>query len=80
VGQLVVFALPDDYFHRYRDAMRAVTVDETAAAARLHLRPSEAQVVVVGDASHVAGPLEALGLGAFEVRAVQREGQAPASD
>jgi hypothetical protein len=57
-----------------------VTVDETAAAARRHLRPSEAQVVVVGDASHIAGPLEALGLGAFEVRAVQREGPAPASD
>jgi zinc protease len=80
VSQLVVFGLPDDYFHRYRDAIRGVTVDETAAAARRHLRPSEAQVVVVGDAPHIAGPLEALGLGAFEVRAVQREGPAPASD
>jgi zinc protease len=80
VSQLVVFGLPDDYFHGYRDQMRAVTVEETAAAARLHLRPSEAQVVVVGDASDIAGPLEALGLGAFEVRAVQREGPSPASD
>jgi hypothetical protein len=34
----------------------------------------------VGDASDIAGPLEALGLGAFEVRAVQREGPSPASD
>jgi zinc protease len=80
VSQLVVFGLPDDYFHRYRDEVRAVTVEDAAAAARRHMRPSEAQVVVVGDASHVAGPLEALGLGPFEVRAVQREGQPPASD
>jgi zinc protease len=80
VGQLVVFGLPDDYFHGYRDRMRAVTVEETAAAARRHLRPSEAQVVVVGDASAIAGPLEALGLGAFEVRRVQREEASPASD
>jgi zinc protease len=80
VSQLVVFGLPDDYFHGYRDGMRAVTVEETAAAARLHLRPSEAQVVVVGEASAIAGPLEALGLGAFEVHAVQRDGGSPASD
>ena len=78
VSQLVVFGLADDYFHRYRDEMRAVTVEQVAAAARLHVRPSEAQVVVVGDAAEVGEPLRALGLGAFEVR--QREGGSRASD
>ncbi|MGE0158768.1 MAG: M16 family metallopeptidase [Gemmatimonadales bacterium] len=80
VSQLVVFGLADDYFQRYRDDMRAVTLEAAAAAARRHVRPSEAQVVVVGDASQVAGPLEALGLGELEVRPVQREGARPASD
>jgi zinc protease len=72
VGQLVVYGLPDDYFHRYRDVVRAVTRDESVAAARRYVRPSEAQVIVVGDASQVAPPLEALGLGPVEVRPVQR--------
>jgi zinc protease len=80
VSQLVVYGLADDYFHRYRDEMRAVTVEQAAEAARVHVRPSEAQVVVVGDASQVAAPLEALGLGDFEVRSVQRESPASASD
>ena len=42
--------------------------------------PSDPQVVVVGDASQVAAPLEALGLGDFEVRSVQRESPVSASD
>jgi len=74
VSQLVVYGLPDDYFHRYRDDVRAVTRAEAAAAARRHVRPSEAQVVVVGDAGQVTKPLEALGLGPVEVRPVQRDG------
>jgi zinc protease len=74
VSQLVVYGLPDDYFHRYRDEVRAVTRDESVAAARRHVRPSEAQVVVVGDASQVAEPLGSLGLGPVEVRSVQRGG------
>jgi zinc protease len=74
VSQLVVYGLADDYFHRYRDDVRAVTRDEAAAAARRHVRPAEAQVVVVGDASQIAASLEALELGALEVRPVQRGG------
>ena len=69
--QLVVYGLPDGYYHRYRDDMRAVTVDAAVDAARRHIRPAAAQIVVVGDASQVAGPLEALGVGPVEVRPVQ---------
>ncbi len=51
-----------------------VTTAEVAEAARRHLRPAEAQVVVVGDAERIAGPLEELGLGTLEVRRGQRGG------
>lgn len=67
VGQLIVYGLPDDHFDRYREAIRAVTRQEATAAARRHLRPREAQIVVVGDADVVRAPLEALGLGPVEV-------------
>lgn len=72
VTQLVVFGLPDDYFHAYRDNVRGVTTEAAAEAARRHMRPGQAQIVVVGDADQVAGPLEALGLGPLEVRRLQR--------
>lgn len=68
VTQLVVYDLPDAYFHEYRDNVRAVTTEACVEAARRHLRPAEAQIVVVGDADHVAGPLEELDLGPMEVR------------
>lgn len=72
VTQLLVFGLDDGFFRRYRDEIRAVSVDDATAAARRHVRPAEAQIVVVGDAATVVGPLEGLGVGAVEVRAGQR--------
>lgn len=72
VAQLVVFGLPDAYFHEYRRRIRAVTPEQAADAARRHMRPHEAQIVVVGDADAVAEPLEALGVGPVEVRRGQR--------
>ena len=68
ISQLVVYGLPDDHYDRYRDSVRGVTTEAAAAAASQHMRPSEAQIVVVGDASVIAGPLEELGLGPVEVR------------
>jgi zinc protease len=69
LSQLVVYGLPDDYYHTYRDELRAVTTDEVAAAVRGHIRPDEVQVVVVGDADEIVAPLEALDLGPVEVSA-----------
>jgi len=66
--QLVVYGLPDGYYHRYRDDMKSVSVESAAEAAARHFRPAAAQIVVVGDAHTVAPPLEALGLGPVEVR------------
>jgi predicted Zn-dependent peptidase len=67
VVEQVVFGLPDDYHATYRDRIRAVTLEEATEVGRRHVRPSEAQVVVVGDASAVAPALEALAVGPVEV-------------
>ncbi len=67
ISQLVVFGLPDDHFDRYRDVVRSVTRDEAAGAARKYIRPEEAQIVVVGNAEELAGPLEEAELGPVEV-------------
>lgn len=67
VSQLVVYDLPDDHFDEYRDRMRAVDSEAAAAAARRHIRPQEAQIVLVGDADAIASDLEALDLGPLEI-------------
>lgn len=67
VSQLVIYGMEDDYYRHYRDRMRAVTTEAVAAAAHRHMRPDEAQIVVVGDADVVGPPLEDLGIGAVEV-------------
>jgi zinc protease len=71
VMQLVVYGLPESYFHEYRARLRGVSAEAAAEAARRHVRPAEAQIVVVGDADAVAGPLDELGLGSVEVRGGQ---------
>jgi zinc protease len=77
VNQLIVYGLADAFWHEYRERIRAVTTDEAAAAARRHIRPGEAQVVVVGDADAVGPSLEELGLGPVEIRRVQRAESSP---
>ena len=64
---IVVFGLEDGYFDDYRSNIRAVTVEETAAALRRNIRPAEVQVVVVGDADEISEPLEALQLGPVDI-------------
>jgi zinc protease len=67
ITEQVVYGLPDDYHATYRERIRAVTPEVAWEAARRHVRPHEAQVVVVGDASSVAPALESLALGPVEV-------------
>jgi len=75
VGQLVVYGLPERYYHEYRDRMREVTTDDARRAAKAHMHPEAAQVVVVGDADVVGKPLEELGLGPVEVTEADPGGQ-----
>ena len=67
VSQLVVYGLPDGYYHEYRDRVREVDRQAAWDAARRHMRPGEAQVVVVGDADAVGPSMEELGIGPLEV-------------
>ncbi|HET6764037.1 MAG TPA: pitrilysin family protein [Longimicrobiaceae bacterium] len=64
---LLIHGLPDDYYDTYRERILAVGADEVLAAARAHLLPEAAVVVVAGDAARVAPELEALGQGPVEV-------------
>lgn len=63
LASLVMYALPDDYYDSYRSNIRGVTSERVLAAARHYVNPSALQVVVVGDASAIRGPLAALGCG-----------------
>lgn len=67
VAATVVFDLPADYYHSYRDRVREVTRDQAAEAARRHIRPDELCTVVVGEADEVVPALEALGIGPVTV-------------
>jgi len=79
IGGLVTHELPDDELDRYRPAIEAVTADDVLAAARAHLDPDRAAIVVVGDADAVAGDLERAGFGDVEVvREPEASGPGPA--
>lgn len=68
LAKLVIHGLPDDWLDRYRERVRGVTTADVLKAANEHLHPEQLQVVAVGDATQVRGPLEALGIGPlFEI-------------
>ncbi len=70
INQLLIYGLDEDHYDRYRDDVRAVNSEAAAIAAAEHMRPSQAQIVVVGDADAVAKPLEELDLASVEIVAV----------
>ena len=67
INQLLIYGLDEDHYDRYRDDVRAVNAEVAASAAAEHMRPSQAQIVVVGDADEVAQPLEELDLASVEI-------------
>jgi predicted Zn-dependent peptidase len=64
---LVVHGLPEDELERYRPAVAAVSADDVLAAARRHIDPERASVVIVGDAARFRAALQAAGLEDVEV-------------
>ena len=60
LSSLVTYGLPEDYFDAYRDRVRAVTPADVQQAARRHLHLDRLQMVVVGAAEALRGPLEEL--------------------
>jgi zinc protease len=66
LANATVFALPEDWFTRYRDRIRAITAGEVHAAARAHLDPGRIQILALGDPDTIADPLAKLGIGPME--------------
>jgi predicted Zn-dependent peptidase len=67
LAEVLLHRLPDDYHHRFRERIRSVTLEAATAAARAHMRPDHASLVVVGDPDRILTELEGLGLGSVEV-------------
>lgn len=61
VADLRVFGLPDDYWDSFRTRIGEVSPDEALAAARRHIRPDDALVVIVGKAADIAEGLRRFG-------------------
>lgn len=73
LARATTFALPDDWFARYRDRVLAVTPDAVHAAAQTHLDPSRLLVLAVGDPAVIAAPLASAGVGAVRTVAAESE-------
>jgi len=61
VGDLRVFGLPDDYWDTYRTRIGEATPASALTAARAHIDPAHALIVVVGSATDIAEGLRAWG-------------------
>ena len=72
---IIVHDLPDDELDRYRPAIAAISPDDVLEAARTRIRPDEASIVIVGDATTFIDALRAAGVGDV----VLMEDGAPAS-
>lgn len=62
------YGRPDTYVETLPGALRALTIDDVMAAARDVVEPQKIIWLVIGDASVIKGPLEALELGPVSVR------------
>ncbi len=77
LGGIVIFGLPNDELDHYRPQVAAVTADDVIAAAREHVRPDEATIVLVGDANTFLSALDDADLGEVQVhpRAFRHHGR-----
>jgi zinc protease len=73
-----VYGLRDDYYTRYREHIRAVTVDDVLRAARSFLHPDRLLVLAVGDAAAIRAPMEQLDAGPVSVHDAPAEDGTPA--
>ncbi|MEP6473160.1 MAG: pitrilysin family protein [Gemmatimonadota bacterium] len=68
VGEMLTFGLPATTFRDYVRSVGQVTAADVQRVARQYFDPARVDVVVVGDVSKVRAGIEALGLGAIELR------------
>jgi zinc protease len=76
ITSLVTHELPDDELDRYRPSIAAVDAASVLDAARRHIRPSEASIVVIGDARRFEAELRDADVGPLSIVA-ERETAAP---
>jgi zinc protease len=68
---LVIHGLPEDYYDRYRERVRAMTVEHILDAAKHYLKPEELQMIVVGDPASVRASLADMQFGPVSLYDVQ---------
>jgi predicted Zn-dependent peptidase len=69
IADLVVHGLPDDYWNRYAEKVKAVTAEDVKRFAERYLDPTKLTVVMVATPDTVKAQLAALPIGPVEVRA-----------
>lgn len=67
IEPLAVYDQPHDWWQTYRGKLEAVDADEVHRVAGQLVRPDEALILIVGDASALRGELESAELGPVEV-------------
>ena len=73
IGDIVNFGLPEDYFARYPDKVRALSLDDVAKAARKVVHPDQLVWVVVGDRAKIEPAIRELGWG--EIQLLNSDGE-----
>ncbi len=63
LGQIVTYDLPDDEWVRYARAIAAIDAAQANEAARNHLHPDAAVIVIVGDREKIEAGIRGLGIG-----------------
>jgi predicted Zn-dependent peptidase len=63
VAEIYLFDLPEDYFARFIDSIRAATIDDLRRAAEKAIEPGRLEIVLVGDRSQIEANVSKLGLG-----------------
>jgi predicted Zn-dependent peptidase len=62
ITSLVVLGLPDDFYQTYAKNVSAVTKEDLQRVAKQYIDLNHLAIVIVGDRSHVEGPLKATGI------------------
>jgi zinc protease len=64
---MVQFGLPDDYYEKYADRVRALKVSDVEGAAKEVMRPDNLTWIVVGDRAKIESGVRELNLGEFHL-------------
>ena len=83
ITSLVVQGLPDDYYQTYAKNVSAVTKEDLQRVAKQYINLNHLAIVIVGDRSHVEGPLKATGIAPITIIDLEGNpagGSAPSSN